>query len=85
MQSKTAPEALQTDDPHTAGGKALIDMGHCIQYEEVGRTEWVTITPDQTTENIIDTDFVCEVVEGFGFSLVEVTARKAVFSRIDLG
>ena len=84
MNTKPVPEALQTDEPHTAGGKALVDKGYTIHYEEVGATEWITVRPDQTAENIVDTDFVCEVVENFGFWLVEATARKAVFSRVEV-
>ena len=82
--TKEVPDELRTEDRHVADGKAIVDMGYCIEFEADETTEWVTITPGETRAQNLVSEFVCRTMENLGFRTVELVAGKAVFSRVKL-
>jgi len=77
MDSKTVPNVLKSDERHAIDGQALVAIGYTLDYNaESGR---LTVAPDRSVDRIVDLDFVCNVVESFGFSLMQATANQAVF------
>lgn len=83
-ESESVPDELRSEDRHQADGKAIVDMGYSVEYEQENRTEWVTVRRPERQRDKTVAPFVWETMESLGFRTVSLKEGEAVFSRVNL-